>query len=80
MPKTVHINNEYEARAMISEKQFKELEDFFNASKNNKQIITNINSYFDTDERDLMNHGMVLRTRKINDSEYELTLKNITFI
>lgn len=69
------INMEYEARAMVSEKQYQEILAHFLKSKEDKKQFTNSNSYFDYEDLFLTNNHMVLRTRKIGENEYELTLK-----
>ena len=69
------INMEYEARSMVSEKQYQEILAHFLKSKEDKKQFTNFNTYFDYKDLFLTNNHMVLRTRQIDESEYELTLK-----
>ena len=69
------INMEYEARAMVSEKQYQEILAHFLKSKQDKKQFTNFNTYFDYEDLFLTNNHMVLRTRQIGENEYELTLK-----
>ena len=69
------INMEYEARAMVNENQYLQILAHFLKSKENKKQFTNFNTYFDYEDLFLTNNHMVLRTRRIGDNEYELTLK-----
>lgn len=69
------INMEYEARAMVSENQYLQILAHFLKSKEDKKQFTNFNTYFDYEDLFLTNNHMVLRTRRIGDNEYELTLK-----
>ena len=69
------INMEYEARAMVSENQYLQILAHFLKSKEDKKQFTNFNTYFDCEDLFLTNNHMVLRTRRIGDNEYELTLK-----
>ena len=75
MVKNENINIEYEARAMISEEQYLEIMNFFSKVKKEKKNFKNINTYFDYEDLYLTNHHMVIRTRSVDDKEYELTLK-----
>ena len=75
MVKNENINIEYEARAMITEEQYFEIMDFFSKVKKEKKYIRNVNTYFDYEDLFLTNHQVVIRTRSIDDKEYELTLK-----
>ena len=69
------INMEYEARAMIDEKQYSLIVKHFKKSKLPERKITNINTYFDYENLYLTEHHMVLRIRETSDKLYELTLK-----
>lgn len=75
MPKSIHINNEYEARLMLNEEQYSSLLSHYKNMNLKKRELTNLNSYFDTEELTLTELNMVLRTREINTDKYELTLK-----
>ena len=75
MLKNDFINTEYEARAMVNEKQYKEIYAHFIKSGLKKRESINLNTYFDYEDLFLTNNHMVLRTRQINKNEYELTLK-----
>ena len=75
MTKTDFINMEYEARVMINEEQYFKLMKLYQKKNKPKSYLVNINTYFDYDELTLTNNHIVLRTRSINDSSYELTLK-----
>ncbi len=75
MLKNDFINTEYEARAMVNEKQYKEIYAHFIKSDLKKRESINLNTYFDYEDLFLTNNHMVLRTRQINENEYELTLK-----
>lgn len=75
MIKSPVINKEYEARAMISEAQYIDIYNHFSSLKRRKFYLENTNIYFDTPKHDIINSGMVLRLRNINNKEYELTLK-----
>ena len=70
-----NINKEYEARVMVSEDQYLEIRKKYLTSKNPKRELINVNHYYDTEDRYLTHHHMVLRVREINEKEYELTLK-----
>ena len=70
-----NINKEYEARVMVSEDQYLEIRKKYLTSKNPKRDLINVNHYYDTEDRYLTHHHMVLRVREINEKEYELTLK-----
>ena len=75
MLKNDFINMEYEARAMISENQYRDIYAYFSNANQKKNEFINLNTYFDYDDLFLTNHHMVLRTRKIDENNYELTLK-----
>lgn len=75
MTKTDFINMEYEARVMIAEEQYFKLMELYQKKNKPKSYLVNINTYFDYEELTLTNNHIVLRTRSINDSSYELTLK-----
>ncbi len=75
MLKETLINNECEARAMISESQYKEIYNHFSSINLRKRLVRNTNYYFDDDKGNIINSGMVLRLREINHQKYELTLK-----
>ena len=75
MLKDTLINNEYEARAMISESQYQEIHDYFSKVDEEKRSLVNINYYFDDDKGNIIKNGMVLRIREIDGQNYELTLK-----
>ena len=70
-----NLSMEYEARAMIDENQYKTLIAFHKEHAKGYHQTVNINYYFDTDDRYLVNHHMVLRIREIKNQENELTLK-----
>ena len=70
-----NINIEYEARVMVTYKEYKKVLDSFSIRQENKKEIENINHYFDTPDRYLSEHHMVLRIREIDNKDYELTLK-----
>ena len=65
-----NISYEYECRAMLSEKEYLNLLDFYHPIT----LITNVNHYFDTPDLFLTNNHMVLRLREVDDKK-ELTLK-----
>ena len=68
-----NINLEYEERVMITKNQYSQiLKEYANFER--KKIV-NTNYYFDYEDLELTNSGMVLRVRNINDQIYELTLK-----
>ena len=75
MNKNANINIEYEARAMINEQQYQSLLNKYSKSRKPKKYLTNINTYFDYENLYLTEHHIVLRTREISNTEYELTLK-----
>ena len=68
-----NINLEYEERVMITENQYSQIVKSY-ANYEHKEIV-NTNYYFDYEDLQLTNSGMVLRVRNINDQIYELTLK-----
>ena len=68
-----HIENE--SRTMISEIEYSLLIAYYKYHKNIKTMI-NTNYYFDTEDLILTNNHMMLRIRKIDNSDYELTFKN----
>ena len=70
-----NINMEYEARVMINEEQYLNIRKHYLDSKYPKEEIVNENFYFDTEDLKLTTSHKVLRMRKINNSQYELTLK-----
>ena len=70
-----NLSMEYEARAMISEEQYRILLSFHKEHATKYKEIVNVNSYFDTPNRDIVKNHMVLRIREINEKENELTLK-----
>ena len=70
-----NINMEYEARVMIDESKYLEIKNSFLNKNPNHIELTNINHYFDNDDLYLTKNHMVLRLRKINEKEHELTLK-----
>ena len=69
------VSMEYEANAMISEKEYQIIKDDNLSSDFKYRELTNSNSYFDTKDCYLVNHHMVLRVRTINDNYREITLK-----
>lgn len=75
MNKIDFINKEYEARVMVSEKEYLELLRHYSKCRCPKRKIINTNTYFDYENLFLTKNHMVLRTRSISESEYELTLK-----
>lgn len=75
MHRTDFINIECEARALVSEEQYKAIFEYYSKVSNPKKYITNINTYFDCEDLYLTEHHIVLRARSISDKEYELTLK-----
>ena len=70
-----NLSMEYEARAMIDENQYQTLLSFHKEHARVYHEFTNVNMYFDTEDRYLVHHHMVLRIREIDDKECELTLK-----
>lgn len=68
-----NINLEYEERVMINENQYSQIVKSY-ANFERKEIV-NTNYYFDYEDLQLTNSGLVLRVRNINDQIYELTLK-----
>ena len=68
-----NINMEYEERVMITENQYSQILEEY--SKYECKRITNTNYYFDYEDLQLTNTGMVLRARNIDDQIFELTLK-----
>ena len=75
MNKIDFINKEYEARVMVSEKEYLELLRHYSKCRCPKRKIVNTNTYFDYENLFLTKNHMVLRTRSISENEYELTLK-----
>ena len=69
-----NINIEYEARAMISEEQYLQIINYFVNDKS-KRSFTNTNTYFDYEDLSLTKNHIVLRSREIDDSNFEITLK-----
>lgn len=67
------ISIEYEARAMLTEEQYKNLINDF-ANLDSSRFFPQINFYYDTSDLFLTNHHMVLRIREIENIS-ELTLK-----
>lgn len=60
-------NFEYECRAMITFEQYKDMLDFlFQKYPTSTSIINLSNDYFDTDNLDLLENGIVLRVRTSN--------------
>ena len=68
-----NINLEYEERVMITENQYSQIVEEY--SKYEQKKIVNTNYYFDYEDLELTNSGMVLRARNIDDQIFELTLK-----
>lgn len=68
-----NINLEYEERVMITENQYSQIVKEY--SKYECKEVVNVNYYFDYENLQLTNSGMVLRARNINDQIFELTLK-----
>ena len=75
MNKIDFINKEYEARVMVSEKEYLDLLRHYSKCRCPKRKIINTNTYFDYENLFLTKNHMVLRTRSISENEYELTLK-----
>lgn len=75
MNKIDFINKEYEARVMVSEKEYLDLLRHYSKCRCPKRKIINTNTYFDYKNLFLTKNHMVLRTRSISENEYELTLK-----
>ena len=69
------VSMEYEAQAMISEKQYERIKKDSMASNYKYRELTNSNSYFDTSDCYLINHHMVLRVREVSDGYKEITIK-----
>ncbi len=69
------INKEYEARVMVSEKEYLDLLRHYSKCRCPKRKIINTNTYFDYENLFLTKNHIVLRTRSISENEYELTLK-----
>ena len=69
------ISLECEARAMIDEKTYLLIKDFYVANAKVYRSFTNTNIYIDTPDLYLVNHHMVLRIRDIDNKNKELTLK-----
>lgn len=70
-----NINMEYEARVMINEEQYLNIREHYLNSNYLKEEIINENFYFDTKDLELTKSHKVLRMRKINNNQFELTLK-----
>ena len=70
-----NINLECEARVMITENQYSQIKKTYLESGFKFKKIFNENVYFDYENRYLTDHGIVLRLRKINNRNNELTLK-----
>ena len=68
-----NINLEYEERVMITQNQYSQIVEEY--SKYEQKKIVNTNYYFDYEDLQLTNSGMVLRARNIDDQIFELTLK-----
>ena len=68
-----NINLEYEERVMITQIQYSQILNEY--SKYECKEVVNVNYYFDYENLQLTNSGMVLRARNINDQIFELTLK-----
>ena len=66
---------EYESRVILTQEQYLLVKEKFVTSNPNYEEITNVNYYFDTPDLYLTEHHAVLRLRKINSSNSELTLK-----
>ena len=75
MNKIDFMNKEYEARVMVSEKEYLDLLRHYSKCRRPKRKIINTNTYFDYENLFLTKNHMVLRTRSISENEYELTLK-----
>ncbi len=75
MNKIDFINKEYEARVMVSEKEYLDLLRHYSKCRCPKRKTINTNTYFDYENLFLTKNHMVLRTRSISENEYELTLK-----
>lgn len=67
------IEVEYEARLMVDEKTYLSLLEKYR--KEEHVELVNVNTYFDSEDKYLTNHHMVLRVREIDESKNELTLK-----
>ena len=70
-----NVNMEFEARVMLSEKQYLDIKNKYTKEYPSYKEIVNENTYFDTEDLYMTGHHMVLRTRKINDDITELTFK-----
>lgn len=70
-----NLEMEYEARAMINESQYETLMSFYCKENLPYKDLINTNIYFDTVEKYLTHHHMVLRIRNIKGDKDELTLK-----
>lgn len=68
------VSMEYEARAMVSEKQYHEILSLYLKSGYKVNRVINKNTYFDNDELYLTHHDTVLRKRQFNEN-LEATLK-----
>ncbi len=68
------VSMEYEARAMVGEKQYHEILSQYLKSGYKVNHVINKNTYFDNDELYLTNHDTVLRKRQFNE-KLEATVK-----
>ena len=75
MTRNEFINMEYEARAMVSEKQYLDILQYYSKTKKEKRQSVNFNTYYDYLSLALTDNHIVLRTRSISNKDYELTLK-----
>lgn len=67
--------NEFEARVMISEEQFRTIMSFYREREPTLKIIKNENFYFDTTSSTLAKCHISLRLRIVDEHEYEFTCK-----
>ena len=79
MNKIDFINKEYEARVMVSEKEYLDLLRHYSKCRCPKRKIINTNTYFDYENLFLTKNHMVLRTRSISESEYEFSVCSSCF-
>ena len=70
-----NINMEYEARVMVNEEQYYNILEHYLHSGVSYERSINQNFYYDTKDLKLTNSHKVLRARKINDRDIEITLK-----
>ena len=70
-----NINMEYEARVMINEEQYLNIRNHYSSLKIPHKELVNENYYLDTEDLKLTSSHKVLRIRKINNENFELTLK-----